>query len=126
MDYLELEDEDGGPDDNQTPGSPSTAADGKAEHDAQEYQTKEHVLGRIRRCGIQPARFLDAVDAFFKRPWWYVFWLHLITSYLPLVNHYCPCPGLACGQFRSLLWRNETPYGAAGAAPSRRRGSAVS
>jgi hypothetical protein len=68
MDYLELEDEDGGPDDNQTPGSPSTVADGKAEHDAQEYQTKEHVLGRIRRCGIQPARFLDAVDAFFKRP----------------------------------------------------------
>lgn len=70
MKYLELEGETDGPDGIGAPGTPTVDVEGgEMVQDTEDYRAKR-VLGRIQRCGLEPARFFGAADAFFKRPWW--------------------------------------------------------
>jgi hypothetical protein len=58
MEYLALEDED------------SVAPKADLKDEESHGRCKKHILGRVQRCGLDPAGFIGAVDAFFKRPWW--------------------------------------------------------
>ena len=70
MEYLNL-------DDVEQVGRQSPSRDDVIENPDEIIEAKDHsiVQERIQRCGFDSTRFLCAVNAFFKRPWWSRIWV---------------------------------------------------
>ena len=52
----------------------TTTGRGLREETEGDLKDRRLIGERIRRCGFGPVRFLEAADAFIKRPWWYRIW----------------------------------------------------
>ncbi|KAK4097024.1 HET-domain-containing protein [Parathielavia hyrcaniae] len=52
-------------------------------------ELRRHILGRMQLYGVEPARFLGAVDAFFRRPWWTRVWTVQEFALAPREHLWC-------------------------------------